>query len=414
MNFGELVEALTPDFYSYPWLPLQRATLTDSFVTMQWSDGLSLTAYSLWLAENSLGMGLESKTRESVIDPADLPDPSALRAAEVGPNGELELTWRVPDRAAQKTTMHPGWLRHLADQRHRPASYLPSPEMWTAATFTHPPSVDGGDVLVDPDVLTLWLTLLSRYGLALLRNTPATPDFLLALAAKVGPVRSTNFGEVFDVKADIDPTSTANTGLNLGQHTDLPTRETPPGFQFLHCIANTVAGGRSRMTDGFAVVAELREHFPIDYEALTTLRWVFFNRSRTEDHRWSGPVIDHVDDGYPLTIRAFYPVRAFPDMALEDVPRAYAAMRRFSSVAHDPRFQVSTPFVPGDLVGFDNRRILHGRDAFEAGGGERHLRGCYIDQDDVYSRLRVLTRAVEQHAAQTSQFIYPHDRGHRP
>ena len=40
--------------------------------------------------------------------------------------------------------------------------------------------------------------------------------------------------------------SPANTGLNLGQHSDLPTRETPPAFQFLHCIANEVAGGWSR------------------------------------------------------------------------------------------------------------------------------------------------------------------------
>lgn len=407
------MEALTPDFYSYAWLPLECATLRDSFVTVQWSDGLSFTAYSLWLAENSFGMGLEPKTRESMIDPADLPDPSMLCAAAVGSDGGLELTWQVRDRAAYKTTVHPGWLRHVADQRHRPASYLPAPEMWTAATFTHPPSINGCDVLVDRNVLTMWLTLLCRYGLAVLRNTPATPTFLLALAATVGPVRSTNFGDVFDVRADIDPTSTANTGLNLGQHTDLPTRETPPGFQFLHCIANTVAGGRSRMTDGFAVVAELRERFPVDYEALTTLRWVFFNRSRTEDHRWSGPIIDHVDDGYPLTIRAFYPVRGFPDMAPEDVPRAYAAMRRFSSIAHDPRFQVSTPFVPGDLVGFDNRRILHGRDAFEAGGGERHLRGCYIDQDDVYSRLRVLSRAAEEPTTQASQPMDPQARGVR-
>ncbi len=45
----------------------------------------------------------------------------------------------------------------------------------------------------------------------------------------------------------------------------------------------------------------------------------------------------------------------------------------------------------GDLVGFDNRRILHGRDAFESGGA-RHLRGCYADHDDNDSRLRVLRR----------------------
>ena len=408
------MESLTPDFYSYPWVPLRRADLADSFVTVDWPDGTSLVAHALWLAENSLGMGLEPRTRESMIDPADLPEASALTAAAVGPDGSLLLRWDLPGGDSCETTVHPGWLRHVAERRHLPGSYLPAQEMWSAATFTDPPSVDGSNILDDSDVLTQWLTLLGRYGLARLRNTPATPDFLRGLAAKIGPVRSTNFGEIFDVQADIDPTSTANTGLNLGQHTDLPTRETPPGFQFLHCIANTVRGGRSRMTDGLAVVAELREHFPADYDALTTLRWVFFNRSPTEDHRWAGPIIDHAGDGFPLTIRAFYPVRGFPDMAPKDVPRAYAALRRFSAVAHDRRFQLSTPFEPGDLVGFDNRRVLHGRDGFEPGGGQRHLRGCYIDQDDVYSRLRVLTRAAEQQKAQRDKLCietHPHHPG---
>jgi gamma-butyrobetaine dioxygenase len=47
---------------------------------------------------------------------------------------------------------------------------------------------------------------------------------------------------------------------------------------------------------------------------------------------------------------------------------------------------------PGDLVGFDNRRVLHGRDAFDPGSGSWILVGCYIDHDDVFSRLRVLHR----------------------
>ena len=70
-------------------------------------------------------------------------------------------------------------------------------------------------------------------------------------------------------------------------------------------------------------------------------------------------------------------------------------MRRFSALAHDPALQIRYPFEPGDLVAFDNRRVLHGRDAFDPGGGSRYLRGCYIDQDDVYSRLRVLSREME-------------------
>jgi gamma-butyrobetaine dioxygenase len=53
---------------------------------------------------------------------------------------------------------------------------------------------------------------------------------------------------------------------------------------------------------------------------------------------------------------------------------------------------LSNRFEAGDLVGFDNRRILHGRDAYDPGIGRRVLRGCYIDRDDVLSRLRVLRR----------------------
>ena len=221
---------------------------------------------------------------------------------------------------------------------------------------------------------------------------PPTSTSSPKLAARIGPIRDSNFGAVWSVRAKIDPDSTAYTGLNLGQHTDLPTRETPPGFQFLHCVENSCEGGWSRMTDGLAVAAELAANHPDDYEALTTLRWVFFNRSVDDDHRWSGPIIDHGGPGQPLTLRAFYPVRAFPDMAPADVPRAYVALRRFSEIAHDPRFQVRYPFRVGDLVGFDNRVVLHGRDAFDPVSGARHLRGCYIDHDDVFSRLRVLRR----------------------
>ena len=104
-------------------------------------------------------------------------------------------------------------------------------------------------------------------------------------------------------------------------------------------------------------------------------------------------MIDHGVDGAPLTLRAFYPVRAFPDMDPADTPRAYEAMRAFSQLAAEDRFQMRYPFEPGDVVGFDNRRILHGRDAYES-GGRRHLRGIYIDHDEVRSFGRVAARRL--------------------
>jgi gamma-butyrobetaine dioxygenase len=85
-------------------------------------------------------------------------------------------------------------------------------------------------------------------------------------------------------------------------------------------------------------------------------------------------------------------VRLGPHMPIDRQQQADDAMRVFTQVAHDPRFMISSAFTPGDLVGFDNRRILHGRDAFDPGAGRRRLRGCYMDHDDLFSRLRVLRR----------------------
>ncbi|NDH87932.1 MAG: gamma-butyrobetaine,2-oxoglutarate dioxygenase, partial [Actinobacteria bacterium] len=39
---------------------------------------------------------------------------------------------------------------------------------------------------------------------------------------------------------------------------------------------------------------------------------------------------------------------------------------------------------PGELVAFDNRRVLHGRRAFRS-SARRHLQGCYIDIDAIRS-----------------------------
>ncbi len=388
----------TPDFYHYPPAPLSSASIDGQFIVLRWADGTELRAFDRWLRENAVGQGgVDVATREGLMDPARFPDGFCVETAQVA-GGSLTVRFSPEDVEAR---FHSGWLRHVADQRHRPNSYIPDPVPWLASDLAgEPPTFDGQNVLADAVIMRDWLNGLLRFGLARLQNCPIDEDFLLEFAAKVGAVRDTNFGPIWDVKADIKlagsdlTNSTANTNLRLPPHTDLPTRETPPGFQFLHCLANETTGGNSTMADGAAVANELRADHPEHYSALTTLKWIFFNRGPNIDHRWSGPMIDLGVGGSPLTFRAFHPVRGFPDMDPADMPRAYAAMAAFSALAAEPRFQLSYPFAPGDIVGFDNRRILHGRDQFSS-GGRRHLRGIYIDQDEVRSRARVANRRHE-------------------
>jgi len=382
---------LTPDFYDYPWRPIASADINAGFVDVSWGDGTELRAHAFWLRENIVAEGAtDPTTREGTIDPAGLPtDLSVEGAAPVA--GALHVSFS--DGFAG--SLHPGWLRHVADGAHRADAWLPSPQQWTADTLAEPPTFAGQAVLRDDDALRLWLESLVRHGIGRLEGLASERGTVLEVARRIGAPRETNFGLDWDVKAEIHTNaqnSTANTGLRLGPHTDLPTREVPPGFQFLHCISNTASGGGSTMSDGAAIAAHLEAEESDIFDALTTLRWVFFNRSREHDHRFSGPMLDYGGTASHLTIRAFYPVRAFPDMAAADIPRAYRAAQRFHELAADPRFQIDFQLRAGDLVGFDNRRLVHGRHAFETGSGRRHLRGCYVDHDEVHSRLRVLER----------------------
>lgn len=358
---------------------------------IRWADGAELRAYALWLWENRMAdEGIDERTREGKLDPADLPQPSVLTGATVR-RGHLVLDWN----GAAPSEHDSGWLRHVADGHHRVSASIPTPVPWTAADVPEPPTVPGGPVLEGDDAaLAEWLTLACRYGIARLEGLPVVDGVVGRIGRHIGALRDTNFGVTWPVSVDVAPTSTANTPLPLPPHTDLPTRETPPGHQVLHCQVNTCNDGLSTMADGYAVSDFLRREEPEHHDALSTLRWTFFNRSPDHDHRWSGPIIDAGGPGTPLTLRAFHPVRGFPDMEPEDMPRAYAALRRFSEVAGSDEFQMRYAFRPGDLVIFDNRRVLHGRTSIDAAGGRRVLHGTYIDHDEIHSRLRVLHRRL--------------------
>lgn len=45
---------------------------------------------------------------------------------------------------------------------------------------------------------------------------------------------------------------------------------------------------------------------------------------------------------------------------------------------------------PGECVIFDNRRILHGREAFDIASGERWLKGAYVANDDFEAKVRIV------------------------
>ena len=62
----------------------------------------------------------------------------------------------------------------------------------------------------------------------------------------------------------------------------------------------------------------------------------------------------------------------------------YAAYRTFVDLLDGDEHAIEITLRPGELVAFDNRRVLHGRRAFRS-TERRHLQGCYIDIDAIRS-----------------------------
>ena len=48
----------------------------------------------------------------------------------------------------------------------------------------------------------------------------------------------------------------------------------------------------------------------------------------------------------------------------------------------------------GEMLCFDNRRILHGRTSFNPLSGNRHLQGYYIEREEIYSKLNYLKKIL--------------------
>ena len=91
------------------------------------------------------------------------------------------------------------------------------------------------------------------------------------------------------------------------------------------------------------------------------------------------------------------------DMPAEVMPAYYRAYRTFMAMTRDPAYQLTFKLKAGEMIVFDNRRVLHGREAFDPASGFRHLHGCYVDRGEFNSRLRLAVsnrrKAVDDRSA---------------
>ncbi len=384
----------TGDFYLYPMtVTIVKALITERTVNVEWSDGTVSDFHFLWLRDNC-PCCVHPYTLEQTYEIVNAPKSLKPSEIEVTTEGVLTIHWEPEEH---KSIFHPGWLKEHCYSNEKPLVKEAQKEIWDSSTREKPDEYEWEQIVKSEETELQWLQSIQNTGCALLHGVPLTEQAVGEVANRIGVVKLSNFGDFFDVRVDFDPVSNSNTGLELPPHTDLPTREYQPGMQLLHCITNEAQGGSSVLVDGFRVAEELQNKHPRAYKLLTTVPWDFANRSRTSDYRWKAPIIGLDDDGECFEIRAGswlrHPLQAPPELMDE----MYEAYQTFEKTTHDPQFQIRFRLESGDCMLFDNRRVLHGRAAYESESGNRHLRGCYIDRDELRSRIRLLQGNHRRH-----------------
>ncbi len=77
---------------------------------------------------------------------------------------------------------------------------------------------------------------IAEYGFCIVENVGVRNNTVKEIAELIAPVQKTIYGELFDVKVEINPINIAYSSAPLAFHMDLAYYESPPGLQFLHCI----------------------------------------------------------------------------------------------------------------------------------------------------------------------------------
>ncbi len=322
-----------------------------------------------WLRHNCAG-DHHPITGERTIDSAELPDQLAIVDAGID-DGVLRVRWAHDGRVSRYPLT---WLHRNAYAVGRVAVPRPPSEVASLELDgTRGPEAVGDQLL----------ERVARHGAALVRRDRADPEaeteaWIAALESRGLRVIGTPFGRVADLRTDdatqANPAPLGDTDAAIGLHTDQPFLDDPPRYQLLHGIRNADRGGDMILADGEAAFRYLAS---LDVEAADLLRRTplrFHRKQRHFEREVISPIVT-IRDGR-IRIRSSYFTTAPHQIPFDRMAALYRAHDRFTRIVRDPRHHFAFRIRAGDLLVYDNHRMLNGRAAFV---GPRWIRGVSFD-----------------------------------
>ncbi|EME50319.1 hypothetical protein DOTSEDRAFT_68995 [Dothistroma septosporum NZE10] len=381
---------------------------------------------------------VDSSTRQKLFVTADIPE--KIEAADVQSDGEdIRIKWNndVPGYSTDHTTELSLALlsKYATTGDNLPKQDVTPRVLWDAQMYQQQTQDFTYEAYMEDDtVLLKALRQLQSHGLLFVINVPGDEKSVKRLSNRIGPLKTTFYGETWDVRSVPQAKNVAYTSQNLGFHMDLMYMKQPPHLQLLHCIRSSSSGGASLFTDSFKAAVHLYHNDQDGFSALSKIRVGYHYDHETDYYHQARPVVEQQKARGLLyqenlamrrrttaaTGRGLGPAESIDNVSwsppfqapfrlddqLDDrhanqgdmllsrkIDPWHNAARKFNEQIHRPEAIYERLMKPGECVIFDNRRVLHARKAFEVGdqGKERWLRGAYIDKDPFISKLKILS-----------------------
>jgi len=369
---------------------------TDSgLLSIEWSDGRVDRYHFIWLRDHLPDVAFfDPSTGERLVDAHSYLGNTRPESVSLDGNGDLVIAWPGLD---EPTRYPANWLHANAygdANLQTRETVLPQPAPWPFRVAADVERHDFHAVMENDRAAFDMLRDFRTYGFAFIENAPAAPGVVEALCNWLGYVRDVAFGRVREIRSEPSYDNVAFTSRDVKPHIDGSNYIYPYEVQFLHCIENGAVGGDSDIVDGFAVAEKLKAADPSAFDILTRVKVPYKIGAGDHDIRHSAPVIELDRDGALHFIRFSNQQRRILSIPFDDVEPFYAAYAKFSEMINSADNRMHFRFKPGEVLMFDNHRMLHARDAFEPDTGRRHMQLATADMDMVDSKFRRLMRGL--------------------
>ena len=371
---------------------ISKLEKNSSYLKVLWSDGEESKFNYMWLRDNCPSAH-DKDSRHRMFNILEVSQNINPKKYLVNNEGQLEIEWSEGDH---KSYYDPKWLRDNCYTLKNKKEYISPYELWDCSLEKNinSISIEHEEIISSDEGLIKWLELLHFKGISIVKNAPTEKKSAFKVLNRISHTRETFFNTPFEVINIPKPNNSAYTAHALRNHMDLPWFELPPGYQFLHCLINASKGGDSSAIDGFAVADYLRKNEKEIFETLVSVPLKFRDKDYTQDsyRSFHAPAISLTKDQDFHDIRFSVATMDALDCHPDVMDKVYKAHHRFGNLLHDDKFQINFRLEPGDIFSFNNRRVLHGRTAFDPSSGHRHLQGYYMDRDEIIGRLNFLKK----------------------